>query len=453
MTTGNPVEPHSEVGMRKGILVCAFALLAAASRTVAQPPPSPTPAVITSPYLELAGGKATQLVSAVPVAAVERPAAPTPARLDTEAGTALAEEPFAPGRWWARAELLTWWIKGGATPPLVTTSSPAQAGILGPGTSVLFGGSTLDAESFLGGRFALGAWLNDCQTFGLEGEFFFLGQRSVNFIAGNQGGPGSPVVARPFFNALTGMEDAQLVAFPGVLAGSVRVTNPTSLLGAGANGVCNLCCRECCCTGYRVDALAGFRYLRLADDLHIDENLTELAGGPVPGTGFVVSDQFDTRSEFYGGQLGLRGEYHRGRAFVNLTGLLGLGLSHETLKTRGSTTITLPGAAPLVQPGGLLALPTNSGNFSQDEFAVVPELRVNVGYQLTPHARAYAGYTFLYWSEVLRPGDQIDRVINPSQVPSTLGAGALTGPARPAVLLKSTDFWAQGINLGLEFRF
>jgi len=30
---------------------------------------------------------------------------------------------------------------------------------------------------------------------------------------------------------------------------------------------------------------------------------------------------------------------------------------------------------------------------------------------------------------------------------------ALVGPARPTYLDKTTDFWAQGFNLGMEFRF
>jgi hypothetical protein len=202
-----------------------------------------------------------------------------------------------------------------------------------------------------------------------------------------------------------------------------------------------------------VDLLGGFRYLRLTEGLRIEEDLTELAGGPSPGTTFGVADQFDTRNQFYGGQLGIRGEYRRGRAYVNLSGLVGLGDNHETLKINGSTAITPPGSTPLVRPGGLLALPSNIGNYSHDEFAVVPELRIEAGYQVTSHLRAFAGYTFLYWSDVLRPGDQIDLTVNPSQVPSNLSTVTAFGPARPAVSLRSTDFWAQGISFGLEIRY
>jgi hypothetical protein len=54
---------------------------------------------------------------------------------------------------------------------------------------------------------------------------------------------------------------------------------------------------------------------------------------------------------------------------------------------------------------------------------------------------------------VARPGDQIDRTVNPSQVPDVGGPRPLSGPARPLPTFQTADFWTQGINFGLEFRF
>jgi hypothetical protein len=54
---------------------------------------------------------------------------------------------------------------------------------------------------------------------------------------------------------------------------------------------------------------------------------------------------------------------------------------------------------------------------------------------------------------VVRPGDQIDRVVNPTQLPLSAAASQLIGPARPVPVLRDTDFWAQGINFGVEFRY
>jgi hypothetical protein len=100
-------------------------------------------------------------------------------------------------------------------------------------------------------------------------------------------------------------------------------------------------------------------------------------------------------------------------------------------------------------PGGFLALPTNMGHFDRDHFAVVPEFGLHFGYQVTDHVRAFAGYTFLYWDNVVRPGNQIDLTVNPSQVPPH----TLVGAPRPAFAFQGSDFWAQGLDFGLEFRF
>src|SRR5262249_45425758 len=152
----------------------------------------------------------------------------------------------------------------GQVPPLVTASPASSAGILGnPGTVVLFGGEAIDNEERSGGRFTAGFWLNCEQTVGIEGSYFFLGSRSVNFLAGTPSNGAPITIARPFFNALTGAEDSQLVSQPGQLTGTVATSLSSRLQGAELNGICNLCCG---CNG-RVDLLAGFRWLELDEGL------------------------------------------------------------------------------------------------------------------------------------------------------------------------------------------
>ncbi len=355
-----------------------------------------------------------------------------------------------PGRFWVSGEYLLWWIRDSHLPPLVTAGSLTSAGILGrPGTGVLFGGTT-DNEERSGGRFRAGYWFNGPQTLGIEGSYFFLGSRSVNFTAGSPGA-GSTVIARPFVNAITGAEDSGLVSVPGLLTGTVGVNLSSRLQGAELNGVYNLCCG---CTG-RVDLLAGFRYLELNEGLQIAEDLNVNTGVPLlGGTSFRLNDQFNTRNRFYGGQVGARAELWWGGLFVNLRGQVALGTTDQVINVSGSTVIAPPGQVPTVGNGGFLALPTNSGHFTRDRFAVVPEVGINVGYQVTQYLRAFVGYSFLYWSNVVRPGDQIDRTVNPTQLPLTvITPPHLIGPARPAPVLRDTDFWAQGINFGVAFQY
>src|SRR5262249_43045061 len=146
-----------------------------------------------------------------------------------------------------------------------------------PGTVVLFGGS-VDNEDRSGGRFRAGYWFDCQQTVGVEGGYFFLGSRSVHFAAGGSGA-GSTIIARPFFNAVTGAEDSELVSLPGLLNGTVAASLGSRLQGAELNGVCNLCCG---CNG-RVDLLAGFRYMQLDEELGVTENL--MVDPAVPLTG------------------------------------------------------------------------------------------------------------------------------------------------------------------------
>jgi hypothetical protein len=351
------------------------------------------------------------------------------------------------GRFWVSGEYLLWWIRDTNLPPLVTAGPPASGGILGkPGTVTLFGGST-DNEERSGGRFRAGYWLDERQTLGIDGSYFFLGSRSVDFTAGNAGGV---VISRPFFNVTPGAEDAELVSVPGRVAGTVAVNLSSRLQGAELNGICNLCCG---CRG-RVDLLAGFRYLELREGLGIGEDLSVNPAVPLlGGTAFGVHDQFSTRNSFYGGQIGTKAEIWSGKLFANVRGMVALGGTDQVVDVSGSTLIASPGLAPTVGVGGLLALPTNSGHFTRDQLTFVPEVGINVGYQVTEQLRAFVGYSFLYWSSVDRPGDQIDRAVNPSQLPSAGGTPMLVGAARPAPVLRDTDFWAQGINFGLEFRY
>jgi hypothetical protein len=371
---------------------------------------------------------------------------------DTCGPDGCAREVCGPdGHFWVSAEYLLWWIKDSRLPPLITAGTPASAGVLGvPGTTTIFGDSEFRHEDFSGGRFNAGFWL-DCEHLcGLEGGFFFLGSRSDNFCVAGSGAPGSPVIARPVFDVLANRENAELVAFPGQLAGTVCVTSNSRLWGANIDVIHNLCC-GCC---YRVDLIAGFRYLELDEGLTITENLTILPGVPaIGGSTFFVEDDFGAHNRFYGGEVGARGEYRWNKVFADVLGKVALGSTHEVVDINGTTVITPPGGPASTFHGGLLAQPSNIGHFHRDQFAVVPEVGINVGYQVTNHFRAFVGYTFLYWSNVVRPEDQIDRAVNLSQLPSSAGPGTLVGPARPAPLFRDTDFWAQGISFGLEFRY
>ncbi len=373
-----------------------------------------------------------------------------------EGGHAEAEEDEehpAHYRWWVRAEYLLWWLRETGFVPLASTGSATdlRPGALGqPGTRFYFGGPETQNPTRNGGRFTVGGWLNDEECTGLELSYYFVGDRSEGGLYIGDGSLKSPVVARPFFDALAGREDAELVAYPGVVGGSVQVRHNTFFQGGEANGVWALAN----CKNYHVDLLAGFRYMNLDDDLDVGENSRVGVGSPLlAGNAISVLDHFGCSNDFYGGQLGLRGEIRYEHWFMNASAKVALGDVNQEVNINGSTAITPPGGTTKVTPAGLLAVGSNSGSHSRDVFGFVPEVGVSAGYQFNEHWRFSVSYTFIYWNDVARAANQIDRNINVSQVPTSVLFGAPGGPARPGFAFDSTDFWAQGVSLALEFRY
>jgi hypothetical protein len=346
-------------------------------------------------------------------------------------------------RFYGSAEYLLWWVRGSPLPPLVTTgpTSDAIPGALGQAnTQVLFGGSTVGTGARSGLRGTIGYWFNDDHTLGVEVGGFYLGSRSNNFSATSFG---SPLLARPFVDAATGKETVEIVAAPGVLAGTIAVSNRSEFGGYEANVRSNLWCG---CDWY-VDGLLGYRYLALDESLSVNENLTVLLPG---GGGFVVNDRFAVHNNFYGTQVGLAGEYRIGAWSIGLKTTVALGPTQQIVDITGNTRISPPGgAAPSNLAGGLLALPSNIGRHTRDIFGVVPEVGLNVGYQVCNHVRVFAGYNFLYWNSVVRPGNEVDRMISTGMIPPPISGG----PMRPAFAFRGSEFWAQGATFGVEFRY
>jgi hypothetical protein len=394
------------------------------------------------------------------------------------------------GRFYADLDYLLWWAKGDKLPPLVTTGVAGDlrttATIDKPTTTVLFGNKEYDDDVRSGLRFRAGFWIDPERCVGIEGSFFLLDQSGTGFAASS---PGTPILARPFINAdlinvvNTGLqaspENSLLVAFPGIpqpinpltgqpfgpplnqLAGSVYAFTRNDVWGFDTNARINLSG----CATYRADLLVGFRYLRVTDDLVVDSTSSSVPGSPnslltfnrqviVPPFRVGILDSFRTTNDFYGGQVGTHLEATVGPLFADFRGLIGLGWMHQGVNIAGSSTLFVPGPAQTV-PVGLLAQASNIGSHHRDEFGIVPEVGVNVGWQFGNHVRAHMGYSILYCrSDVVRPGTEIDRAVSPGQVPAlSTGLVNSTAPLRPAFGFRDQDFWVQGLNFGVEVSF
>jgi hypothetical protein len=341
---------------------------------------------------------------------------------------------------WFGAEYLLFETRHQNVPPLLTTGPPVPGvgGILGlPSTSVLFNSSNLPDSTRSGARFTLGFWVPGFDQLGVEATYFFLGMRNSNFLASSGG---IPVLVRPFTDATTGKQSGLPVAFPGTVNGSFAVNSSSYLWGAELNLRQKLLCGP----SFWIDGLAGFRHLQLQDSINMidTENFAT-------GTTTVVNDFFGTRNQFYGGQLGIEGEYNFwGRWFIRSALKVALGDVRETVLINGSTA-NGPVAPGATVPGGFLTGPGNMGRFVQNQFGVVPEFQFKLGYNFADHVRVFVGYNFLYLSSAVRAGDQINLNVNPA---FAFGGGG-PGPVQPQALFKHTDFWAQGMMFGVELRW
>jgi hypothetical protein len=353
-----------------------------------------------------------------------------------------------PNLLWVRGEYLMWWTKGNPVPPMLTTSPPgtpiATAGVLGqPTTSVLFGGSNLNDDLRSGGRFSAGVILDDEGLYAVEGIFLWLGSSAETFSQTSDAG-GAPILGRPFFNTATGGQDVLFVSFPGLVAGSANVVSSNShLFGAEANLRRNFRRDE----NVRIDGILGYRYFGFEDEVRLAEteiNLDPNNGIPV-GAQIDLVDRFSSRNRFHGGQIGVAAEVRRGRGYVELISKIAFGGNCQSVDIFGVQR--QPGLPPVT--GGFLALGSNVGHYEKSTFAVLPEVGLNVGFDVTDNLRAFMGYTFLYLSSVYRAGDQIDLTVNPSLIPPP----APVGTPRPVFPDRDADFWAQGLNFGMEYRY
>lgn len=346
---------------------------------------------------------------------------------------------------WGSAEHLLWWTKKDRVPPLVTAGGN---GVLGAsGTRVLLDNLNFADDFRQGGRFTLGYQFRSAPVIGVEASYFFLpdGETETSFSSN-----GNPVLGRPYIDVKTGMPAATLISSPGIAVGSVAVGVSTWLSGAEANMSARLVSSD----QFRLTALAGFRFLSLDDDLTIDEQFK--VADNVPGFGgnrVTLQDEFCTDNRFYGGQLGLKASAQRRVVTIDFVGKIALGEMQQVVNIKGATNVLRSNGSTTGFKGGLLALRSNIGSHEREELAFVPEVGVNIGLQLTRRLKACVGYSFLWVSSVVRAGEQIDPVVNVTQFPILSGNGPLVGPARPALKFAETDFWAHGLNFGLELTY
>jgi hypothetical protein len=363
---------------------------------------------------------------------------------------------------WARGEYLYWFIRGDhSAVPLGTTgpAGAARSGALGQSATNVLIGQDLNYKPNSGGKLFLGYWLDPDATIGVEAAGFCLETHTIHEKSYSNRTDGAPVITRPFFNTLTGQQDAQIITAPadvlgGRYLGGADLFSDSRTWGGELNTLFNLSRAQ----GLRLDLVAGFRYIGQKDEFRYDDSSTVLRPGtvgfggvPAPAPDIVsVRDYLLTENSFFGGQIGLQARWECGPWSVDGGVRAGLGANEDHLETLGRTLLTDSAGVTRYLAGGLY-VPANAGSQDRTQLGCVTEVNLRVGYRITEHWLVSIGYTFLYWSDIIRPAGQINPAVDPRTVPSSLAYNPAVAAA--PLQLHATDYWAQGLTVGLEYRY
>ncbi|PQO26032.1 hypothetical protein C5Y96_21515 [Blastopirellula marina] len=347
-----------------------------------------------------------------------------------------------PPRVYGSFDTLVVWRHGGNYPAILTTSDPADEGVLGaPSTRVLFGDGYETGDAGIGGRITVGLWLDDYQNWSVGGRFLALAEEGASYSTTSDA---YSTLAFPFFNTNTGLQDSVVVALPG--NGDNAADNTTvSLNNDNTVYMGDFFVTKHIYTnqGNRWDFVTGYSYAKLEDGFSINAQYTVQDAAPPSGFAqgdvVVLHDSFNATNEFHGGQFGLIAEFQDGPFSWRAMGKISVGGMKQEAAISGYTTIN--GADSDNQ--GIYARSTNSGSYSRDQFAYIPEASIDMIYAYNCNLDFKLGTNFVYFSDVATGATLINTNIDPS----------VLNPTDPQFNFIEQDYWIVGLTLGMEFHY
>lgn len=392
-------------------------------------------------------------------------------------------------QWWIQSDYLLWRTKKAPLHvPLVTTASFSDAlpGAIGqPGTRVLLGDKKINTHWQSGFKIAAGLWIDPLQQWGIEGSYFMLPKESWTQSVFSSGKPGSIDLAVPIYD-VTGLWG--LKGIPGetvfLLAGPIfgpgfqghfQLKTSTQFQGSELNAFIRLVDNYT----FLVDFIGGLRWLQLQESLSFRGQTAAVPNSMESGF-YNFRDSFKTNNNFFGVQGGVKAAYSMGK--LRLVGFtkIAVGSMIQKVSIRGVSQTSsgnlfylTQNTAEEVLSAGILAEPTNKGSHHRNAFAAAVEAGIQMFYSFSECLEIGLGYNFLWTSPLFRPGDQIDHKINPTRSAlaeasrSTVGIGpdipipfgvpqAAPLPREskaPKFKHHTTDFWAQGLTIGVCLKF
>jgi hypothetical protein len=254
------------------------------------------------------------------------------------------------------------------------------------------------------------------------------------------------------------------VAFRGDFAASIEGSGTSRLLGLEFN----VNHRDFIVGRTTFSEVYGLRYLKLEnnqnllqllsvnDDRYIVRVDDPFAGGnPTPVTATTaLAGNYSSRNQFYGLQVGARIDSDWDRFFFNAVGKFGFGAMQQQLTTKEIVSTFNVDAAGGITPGADVPFevypnPTDVHE-NKTRLAFILEGNMNAGYHITENISLYAGYNIIVMTRIARPSGQ-GLPTNGSGTITIDQNGSAQGPA--LTHFNETRFYAQGLNVGLEFRF
>jgi hypothetical protein len=319
-------------------------------------------------------------------------------------------------QWFGSAEWLMWYREGQSFPTLAATAAGAS----------LFGGNIgEDGES--GGRFTVGRWLDRRQTQSFDVRFWGVAEETHSFSANPTN---NPSVVRPFNGAGT----------PLVIINNTN--SPTEFLRIGFDSEiygADLSLKQLWLRGLggRVDFIYGYQYFRLAESLGIQSRAETDFPNP---SSQEISESFIATNNFHGGHFGLQTNYREGRWMFDGRFKLGLGSINREGSIQGMTVNQIGANPPATLTEGLLATNSNIGTDSNSTFAFAPEVNLTLGYRLNRNMDFTVGYTYFGMTDALQAWQMIDTTVDAAN-------------GRPARNFRYSDYWVQGLSLGVAFNY
>lgn len=351
-------------------------------------------------------------------------------------------------RLWAEVDYLLWWMKPVCEPPAtVTVGSPTDAkpGAIGqPGTIRVMGGTRYEFPVASGVRPTVGIWFDDDRACGVFASGIILPTvHNTRTFATTPAGPNAYLP----YETPTGSKEAIPFAIPGLINGSSSETGSSGLWGAEINAISQWRLVSQSIWQGRVGAMLGARYMQLDDGVHLQNTQTLLVA---PFSTASSENRVETKNQFRGPQFGFLLAAECGRCELEFTQKLAIGSTRMEGIFTGGPLVSGSQLVPGTLPGPLVVLPSNVGTITSERVTLLPELNAKLRVRLRDHVRLTLGYNFIYWNRIFCPGDLMNKQVNLTQLPEF---GPLTGTAEPSRFFARTDYFAQGLELGLQVEY